>query len=950
MKGKSGRFRGNLSGKRVDYSARTVISPDPNLRVDQVGVPLYVAKTMTYPERVNQYNIRKLQDCVRRGHEVHPGANLVLTMHGKGKDSKEQKYNYSLSFLDAKKRNRIANNLKIGDVVERHMEDDDIVLFNRQPSLHKLSIMAHRVKVMRWRTFRFNICVCAPYNADFDGDEMNMHLPQTEEARTEAALLMNVNNNLITPRNGEPLVAASQDFLSASYLFTQKNAFFDREHFCQLVSYLGDAMEHIDLPPPAIFKPVQLWTGKQIFSLMVKPNAATRVLVNFEMKEKMYDQKKDAKSLCKNDGYICFRKSELLSGAVAKSTVGTGSKQGLLYVLLRDYGSAESARVMNRLAKFCSRYFGGHKGFSIGISDVTPDGHLNEIKEKVVSEGYAQCDRHIQDYNNDTLDLEPGCNKIQSLEQKLKGGLSKLREALGEKAMETLPWSNTPRIMADCKSKGSSLNISQMVVCVGQQEVGGKRIQNGFVNRTLPHFEPNELTPQAKGFVSNSFYSGLTATEFFFHTMGGREGLVDTAVKTAETGYMARRMMKALEDLSLRYDSTVRNSEKTVIQFAYGDDGLNPECMENNNRPVDFDRLRRNICLSNPSPGEPCLEKDKLMEMVERHLSSAPWQKLVPVWFGDLKKHPFKDTDGNDVFEEYKILAEVREFFSNCGDRLSTSGSAKESPNVFERRLTKTQFELIVAEALRKYSRSCVEPGEAVGATGAHSITEPGTQMTLKTFHFAGVSSMNVTLGVPRLKEIINASKQISTPIITAALEEGGNLSRAKLTKARVEKTTLGQVCEYIKEVYDTETRCYISIKLDRKVLTANKLGHINNVSVRDNILKGVKGVPRPVILRSLIDSKVQLCKENDCKLRVYVPDDKKWSRNKDNENVHTQVYSFMQQLKSELPEVIISGYRDVARAVINDTKTTAGDADDDDKVSFISYDVCHFLYILRGD
>ena len=261
----------HCSGKRVDFSARTVISPDPNLRVDQVGVPVDVATTMTYPEPVSRVTIHKLRQCVRNGPSVHPGANYIRMRDGA--------FVKSLAFGN---REMAAKNLRIGDIVDRHMEDGDIVLFNRQPSLHKVSIMAHRVKVMNWKTFRFNICVCAPYNADFDGDEMNMHLPQTEEARTEASLLMGVVNNLVTPRNGEPLVAASQDFLSASYMLTQRDRFFTKEQFCTMVSYYHDADEHIDVPYPAILKPVALWTGKQVFSMMIKPNNESKVLVNFE--------------------------------------------------------------------------------------------------------------------------------------------------------------------------------------------------------------------------------------------------------------------------------------------------------------------------------------------------------------------------------------------------------------------------------------------------------------------------------------------------------------------------------------------------------------------------------------------------------------------------------------------------------------------------------------------
>jgi DNA-directed RNA polymerase III subunit RPC1 len=380
LKGKQGRFRGNLSGKRVDFSARTVISPDPNLRCEQVGVPLTVATIMTYPECVSRYNIEKLRNRVRNGPHKHPGANLVRMRDGS--------FVKSLAFGD---RNIAAKNLRIGDVVERHMEDDDVVLFNRQPSLHKVSIMAHRVKVMEWKTFRFNTCVCAPYNADFDGDEMNMHLPQTEEARTEAILLMGVEHNLTTPRNGEPLVAASQDFLSASYMLTQNDRFFTREQFCQLASYYGDADEHIDLPAPAVVKPVRLWTGKQVFSMLLKPNKDSFVDVNFELKEKNYTSDKH---FCRKDGWVAFRNSELISGNIAKKTLGDGSKTGLIYILLRDCGSKEAARALDRWGKFCSRFMGSHRGFSIGISDVTPSTKLRNIKHEILREGYEKVNNY----------------------------------------------------------------------------------------------------------------------------------------------------------------------------------------------------------------------------------------------------------------------------------------------------------------------------------------------------------------------------------------------------------------------------------------------------------------------------------------------------------------------------------------------------------------------------
>ena len=355
--------------------------------------------------------------------------------------------------------------------------------------------------------------------------------------------------------------------------------------------------------------------------------------------------------------------------------------------------------------------------------------------------------------------------------------------------------------MAECGSKGSPLNISQMISCVGQQAVGGMRIQDGFVNRTLPHFEYHSLTPAAKGFVANSFYTGLTATEFFFHAMGGREGLVDTAVKTAETGYMARRLMKALEDLSMQYDKTVRNSENTVVQFTYGDDGLNPDKMENNDRPVDFNRVYLSVRERFPCEEEPTLSPTELTSMVESKLSEDRFQKLLP--------------------EGFVFLGEMRSFFAETAEAykeiapeegLPSSDKARRTWNSC--RFTKTQLEKVMEIALDKCTAAYVEPGEAVGAIGAQSISEPGTQMTLKTFHFSGISSMNVTLGVPRLKEIINAAKMISTPIITAKLEQDDNKIAARLVKAGIEKTTLGQVSKYIKEVYAPDS-CYISIELD---------------------------------------------------------------------------------------------------------------------------------------
>lgn len=924
LKGKQGRFRGNLSGKRVDFSGRTVISPDPNLRVEQIGVPELVAKVMTYPERVNRYNIEKLRQHVINGPEVHPGANFIRPEHGMVR---------SLAYGN---RAQAAASLRIGDTVERHMIDDDIVLFNRQPSLHKMSIMAHRVKVFPWRTFRFNECACTPYNADYDGDEMNLHLPQTEEARAEAAELMLIVHNLITPRNGEPLVAAIQDFLTGAFLLTRKDTFFTKDEFCRVVAYLSDASEHVEVPVPAILAPRQLWTGKQVLTMLIKPNSKATSLVNFENKEKFYTKDK---YMCEKDGYVAFCRGELMCGNLGKKTLGGDSKNGLFYVLIRDYGAPEATRCMSRLAKLCSRYL-ADRGFSIGIDDVTPSIELQHLKQGILSEGQRGADAVISDYESGRIRLKPGCNALQSLESEVNGILGKIREQCGQEAVKILRHTNSPHIMAQCGSKGSQLNISQMVACLGQQSVGGSRIQDGFVNRTLPHFPLGALFPAAKGFVGNSFFSGLTATEFFFHTMGGREGLVDTAVKTAETGYMARRLMKALEDLSMQYDSAVRNSENTIVQFSYGDDGLNPQMMEGGDRPVDFNRLFTNITTLHPCPDEATLTSTEVKSLVDNELLKDRFLSLLPqgqLFLNEVRDFIYKKAseierldalaspDGQDatvvqaidVREQLSRLSpdDLREWLSNA--RLKGSAEYRQAFAILKdnvARITRHQVHMLLNAALRKYHLSMVEPGEAVGAVGAQSLSEPGTQMTLKTFHFAGVASMNVTLGVPRLKEIINASKAISTPIITARLVQTDNKTTARIAKAQIEKTTLGEIVEYIREVHCRDMS-YVLIKLDMKAIQGLHLS-VNADTVRSSILN-YGGIPKSAILRALKDKHVMVVSNGRSnKIKVMAPEVRDTGKYA---STMRRLYFNIQALKSALPKVIVQGIPTVSRAIINE-------------------------------
>ncbi|XP_071108022.1 DNA-directed RNA polymerase III subunit RPC1-like [Haliotis cracherodii] len=876
LKGKQGRFRGNLSGKRVDYSGRTVISPDPNMRIDQVAVPEHVAKILTYPEKVNRANIKLMKQLVLNGCDVHPGANFI-----------QQRDNNIKRFLKYGNRQKIASSLKFGDTVERHLMDGDVVLFNRQPSLHKLSIQAFYAKVMPNRTFRFNECCCGPFNADFDGDEMNLHLPQTEEAKAEAITLMGSKSNIITPRNGEPLIAAIQDFITGAYLVTQKDVFFDRSRACQLVSSMLAAKDmkiKIDLPPPAIWKPCKLWTGKQIFSLLMRPNRSCPVKANLRTKGKNYTQDED---LCTNDSWVVIRNSELLCGSMDKATLGSGSKNNIFYIILRDYGQEYAADAMSRLARLCPAYL-SNRGFSIGIGDVTPGLGLIKAKNALLDDGYSNCDSYIRDLEDGKLQTQPGCSEEETLEAMILKELSVIRDHAGKACLRELHKSNSPLTMAICGSKGSFINISQMIACVGQQAISGKRVPNGFEDRALPHFERHAKEPAARGFVSNSFYTGLTPTEFFFHTMAGREGLVDTAVKTAETGYMQRRLVKSLEDLCLQYDLTVRSSTGEVVQFVYGGDSLDPASMEGNEKPMVFKRVMDHVrsvsmwdCHSEPS-----LMGKQLRDLTDLILEEEAWHEVSKEFREEVKKY----------------MDNYAEKIDKTRSKLVTKQKSKKGNVVYQvERITKVQVKKMLETCLDKYMRALIEPGTAVGAVCAQSIGEPGTQMTLKTFHFAGVASMNITLGVPRIKEIINASKTISTPIISAMLEVSDNAEFARVVKGRIEKTVLGEVSEYIEEVFLPDD-CFILIKLDMDRIKLLKL-EVTADSIRDSLTKSKLGIKFPDV-------------------HIYNSDLLSVSAH---ETSKSSMYYVLQNLKKHLPRVMIKGIPTVTRAVIHiDEKSDA--------------------------
>lgn len=554
LKGKEGRFRGSLSGKRVNFSARTVISPDSNLNIDEVGIPLKIAQEMTITINVTPQNIKKCKEYVRRGPDNHPGANYIK--RGDGRRVKITEHN----------REELAEMLEPRWSIDRQLMEDDIVLFNRQPSLHRMSIMAHSVKIMPDKTFRIHPSVCPPYNADFDGDEMNLHVPQTEEARADARTLMKVEENMLSPRFGGPIIGGIHDHISGTFILTMGRKLFDKSAALNMLRK-SDTRD-LTMPVETINEQ-PYWTGKQIFSCVLPKGLD--VTYEAKMCESCEVCKKEK---CEKDAYVKIRNGEVLCGTIDENGIGAFNGK-ILDRICKSYGATEGRKFLEDATHLAIRAI-MHFGFSFGIDDGDiPRETQNQISSVMV-DVRGRVDRLIEAYKAEELEPLPGRTVDETIEMKIMQELGKARDLSGNIAGKHLGHNNSAVIMAISGSRGSMLNLTQMAACVGQQSVRGERITRGYEGRTLPHFEGGDLKADARGFVTSSYKNGLSPTEFFFHAIGGREGLVDTAVRTSQSGYLQRRLINALQDLDVKYDGTVRDTTGLIIQFEYGEDGVDP--------------------------------------------------------------------------------------------------------------------------------------------------------------------------------------------------------------------------------------------------------------------------------------------------------------------------------------------------------------------------------------
>lgn len=864
FKGKEGRVRGNLMGKRVDFSARTVITPDPNLMLHEVGVPFSIAQNLTFPEVVTAFNIADMKMLVENGPEVYPGAKYIQRDDG---------FKVNLGYVA----NRSDLQLEIGYTVIRHIRDGDFVLFNRQPSLHKMSIMGHRIRVMHYSTFRLNLSVTSPYNADFDGDEMNLHVPQSHQTRAEVMELMLVPHNIVSPQGNKPVMGIVQDTLLGCMLFTQRDTFIERDLMMNLLMHVGDWDGVV--PEPAIYKPEPLWTGKQIFSLILPKVNLNRYANGHPDTEKTHISPGDTK--------VCISRGELICGIVDKRTVGS-SANGLIHVTWKEYGADVTCKLISQIQVLINHYL-LQRGQSIGVGDTIADENTMQIVIKTIQDAKEEVKMLIKKAQEKELHLLPGKSMMESFETEVNKVLNGARDKSGSSAQSSLLKSNNIKRMVTAGSKGSFINISQICACVGQQNVEGKRISYGFRRRTLPHFVLDDLGPESRGFVENSYLRGLTPSEFFFHAMGGREGLIDTAVKTAETGYIQRRLIKAMEDIMVRYDGTVRNSVNHIVEFLYGEDGMDATFLEDqtlrtlnmsdpqlkaeyyldpsdpnfggdgDNRYLESDivdyvrqdagmslellaeynqiledrnLLRREICPGRESKRPLAVNVDRLIWNAKQEYGITPQsvsditpdQVMKGVRFL-LKRTRVLVLGDEETIETNMLDDNVDEMNDNVKSTTVDHFAFEAQENatllfqihvramlackkiIKEHRLNQKAFMWLLGEIDNRFMHSRCAPGEMIGAVAAQSIGEPATQMTLNTFHYAGVSAKNVTLGVPRLKEIINVSKNTKTPSLTVFLKDdiAKDKEKSKEIQASLQFTSLRDVTKKTEIFYDPD-------------------------------------------------------------------------------------------------------------------------------------------------
>lgn len=779
---KTGRVRGNLMGKRVDFSARSVITPDPNIDLDELGVPEEIAMNLTFPEIVTPYNRDRLMTYVRNGPHKHPGAKSVKL--------RERDRPLNLKFVNPE-----TIEIKEGDIVNRHLIDGDVVLFNRQPSLHKASMECHRIKVLPHSTFRLNVSATKPYNADFDGDEMNMHVPQSIAAAMELKYLASVLRQIISPRKNSPIIEIVQDTMTGAFRISNPNIV---------------VPEHIAM------------------NLLARTKKS---LIGYKRRNKEYSGPEiisAAFPLMNHKAGITVENGNLVHGRLKKGAFSAAS-EGIIHAIYNEFGPERCGQFINDIQAIVTK-FNLFQGFSVGTSDLIADMKTQEYIKESITAGKQKVAELISSVHAGQFLNTSGRLDGEELENQISIALNKISTDVSESVVNSLSKENRMlQMTADGSgAKGDKLNISQMMALLGQQLVANKRIQYTLQDRTLPHFAKYDHGIESRGFVENSFISGIRPAEFFFHAMGGREGLIDTAVKTSDSGYIQRKLVKNMEDLHVEYDGTVRNVNGTIIQFNYGGDGIDSICVEHQNCELAVMTLEQIY-------NQFAASKNDYKDVVSGDVGENPPDMIEEI-LADRKMlvHDVFKYVKNDTVYAPVHLRRITEKYNNpyatktdltpqyvsdeltklCNDPIMKHNKVMHmllryylapKKSILGLRLSKEMFDELLREVKFKYIKSRVHPGEMVGALAAQSIGEPTTQLTLNTFHSAGTVKANATQGVPRIGELLSATHNPKNPLnfIYLTPNISNSYDSAISMMKEVQKTTLRDITKAVRIYYD---------------------------------------------------------------------------------------------------------------------------------------------------
>ncbi|KAF7239017.1 DNA-directed RNA polymerase I subunit RPA1, partial [Varanus komodoensis] len=874
---KDGLFRKHMMGKRVDYAARSVICPDMYIQTNEIGIPMVFATKLTYPQPVTPWNVQELRQAVINGPNQHPGASMIINEDGS---------RTVLSITSQTQREAIAKQLltpstgapKPGiKIVCRHIKNGDVLLLNRQPTLHRPSIQAHRARVLPGeKVLRLHYANCKAYNADFDGDEMNAHFPQNELGRAEAYILACTDEQYLVPKDGKPLAGLIQDHMVSGTSMTTRGSFFTREQYVELVYQgLTDKKGKVKLLPPSIIKPQTLWTGKQVVStVLINVIPEDHAPLNLSGKAKigakawmtvpasrMYGP--DLDFMCESQ--VLIRNGELLCGVLDKAHYGS-SAYGLVHCCHEVYGSETSGKVLTALARLFTAYLQFYKGFTMGVEDILVKSRADRKRCKIITESTLCGTKAIKAAFN--LPLSASCEEVRSkwqdahlhkdqrdfnmVDLKFKEEVNHHSNEINKVCMplglhRSFPENNL-QLMVQSGAKGSTVNTMQISCLLGQIELEGRRPPLMTSGKSLPCFQPYDFSPKSGGFVTSRFLTGIKPSEFFFHCMAGREGLVDTAVKTSRSGYLQRCIIKHLEGLIVHYDLTVRDSDGSVIQFLYGEDGLDiPKTpflqpkqfpfIADNHKVMEKSKHLKEILSkmdhqqANTQFGlikrwqvkhqQPLMRREggfllfsqKKMAGIKAQIATGELVngrdpatlQLLKMWYelseknrNKYQKKAAKCPDPSlAVWRPDICFASVSEIFENDVESFLGEWDIQDRCSYSKSELSSQRLKDLLH---LKWQQSLCDPGEAVGLLAAQSIGEPSTQMTLNTFHFAGRGEMNVTLGIPRLREILMvASANIKTPMMSVpVLNTKKAHKRVKRLKKQLTRVCLGELLQKV--------------------------------------------------------------------------------------------------------------------------------------------------------